>query len=182
MIYSIILHPIAEFTQALLLSARLSPTAVHHLLSKTATRAIIVSPRLRRTAQEALSLFATTGVVPATYSQDPFTSFLDVQQSRQDVGTNICREGSEAQDSDRNVLILHSSGTTGLPKPIYHSHKWLLSFATCHDFTSEEEALSLSLSTLPLYHVRPPSLRCRHRLMDHQGLWSCHSGSIACHR
>ena len=70
-----------------------------------------------------------------------------------DTSQSICQPGYDGGDGDRNVLILHSSGTTGLPKPIYTSHKYLLSFVTCHAFQSEDSAQGLNLSTLPLYHV-----------------------------
>ena len=140
----------------LLLSARLSPTAIHHLLAKTATRAIIVSPRLKNIAEEALSIFSSAEPKPASHVQAVFTSFLAAQGNQDDEDAGICKTGYYIGKNDRNVLILHSSGTTGLPKPIYQSHMWLLSFATCHDFSTDVEALSLSLSTLPLYHVRFP--------------------------
>ncbi len=65
---------------------------------------------------------------------------------------SICNPNHYVNDLDRDVLILHSSGTTGLPKPIYNSHAYLLGYATCHDFKNAEEAASLSLTTLPLYH------------------------------
>lgn len=139
--------------QVLLLSARLSPTAVHHLLAKTAACAIIVSPRLKNTAKEALSIFSTTESNPAIYTQIGISSFLDPRADWEYTDGSICKPGYYVQENDRNVLILHSSGTTGLPKPIYQSHKWLLCFTTCHEFSGDEETLSLSLSTLPLYHV-----------------------------
>jgi acyl-CoA synthetase (AMP-forming)/AMP-acid ligase II len=146
--------------QALLLSARLSPTAIHHLLGSTAACAIIISPRLKNTAKEALSLFSTTGPQPAIYAQAAFTSYLDPQADQEHTDGSICKPGYYVRENDRNVLILHSSGTTGLPKPIPQSHKWLLCFATCHEFSSDEETLSLSLSTLPLYHVSVPPKLC----------------------
>jgi acyl-coenzyme A synthetase/AMP-(fatty) acid ligase len=139
--------------QALLLSARLSPTAIHHLLVRTATCAIIVSPRLKNTVKEALSISSTTESQTAIYTQAALASLLDPQADRQHADGSICKPGYYVRENDRDVLILHSSGTTGLPKPIYQSHKWLLCFATCHEFSGDEEALSLSLSTLPLYHV-----------------------------
>jgi len=58
------------------------------------------------------------------------------------------------QEDDRNVLILHSSGTTGLPKPIYLAHRYLLGYAACHRFAEDEVVNSPNVSTLPLYHVR----------------------------
>ncbi|KAM5346094.1 hypothetical protein ACJ41O_009099 [Fusarium nematophilum] len=50
------------------------------------------------------------------------------------------------------ALILHSSGTTGLPKPIYLTPRYILGYAACHEINVDEEACSTSLSTLPLYH------------------------------
>lgn len=118
-----------------------------------------MSPRLKNTAREALSIFSATETQPAIYTQAALASFLGPQADRQHAEGSICKPGYYVRENDRDVLILHSSGTTGLPKPIYQSHKWLLSFATCHEFSGDEEALSLSLSTLPLYHVSlPPKL------------------------
>lgn len=135
------------------MSARLSPTAIHHLLVKTAACAIVVSPRLKNTAEEALSISSSTGPQPVIYTQAASSSFLEPQTHGNYLDGSICKSGYYVQENDRNVLILHSSGTTGLPKPIYQSHKWLLCFTTCHEFSGDEETLSLSLSTLPLYHV-----------------------------
>ena len=61
-------------------------------------------------------------------------------------------------DTDRNVLILHSSGTTGLPKPISQSHRFLLNFAPLSSFDTDYPDFPFSeqkiaFSTLPLYHV-----------------------------
>lgn len=58
------------------------------------------------------------------------------------------------REHDRKILILHSSGTTGLPKPIYLAHRYMLGYATCHEFpTTDDQALrGLNLSTLPLFH------------------------------
>lgn len=57
-------------------------------------------------------------------------------------------------EDDRNVLILHSSGTTGLPKPIYLAHRYMLGYATCHEFpeTDDQTLRGVTLSTLPLFH------------------------------
>ena len=54
---------------------------------------------------------------------------------------------------DRNAIILHSSGSTGLPKPIYHGHKYLLNYAACHTFDENADVSGVSVSTLPLFHV-----------------------------
>lgn len=102
-----------------------------------------------------MPVFPISEPQPTVYAQVSFASFLDVEGSQEQVDASICKTGYYAQEKDRNVLILHSSGTTGLPKPIYQSHKWLLSFTTCHEFSGDEEARSLCLSTLPLYHVSP---------------------------
>ena len=137
----------------LLLSARLSATAISHLLQKTAAGAIIVSPRMRGTAAEALSLIGSTDSSPSLYLQCPYETFLNTESISHRPKEKLPNPHHFVSESDRNVLILHSSGTTGLPKPIYTTHRYSLSFPACHAFTSEEEAQSLTLSTLPLYHV-----------------------------
>lgn len=80
---------------------------------------------------------------------------------------------SVVQETDRDVIILHSSGTTGktswnahirviierfglgLPKPIHLAHRYLLGYAACHaspEFT-DESCTGVNVSTLPLFHV-----------------------------
>lgn len=66
----------------------------------------------------------------------------------------ISSPGHFCDDLDRNVLIVHSSGTTGLPKAIPQPHKYLLGYSTCHIRTEAENIGGLNMSTLPLYHVR----------------------------
>ncbi|KAL6231238.1 hypothetical protein BDW75DRAFT_244087 [Aspergillus navahoensis] len=127
----------------LLLSARLSATAIHSLLQHTSAAAIIVSGRLEATAREAVQT-RPVGV----YSPLPFESLL----SNNEPSGAISHPYHYIDESDRNVLILHSSGTTGLPKPIYVSHRHLLSFVNCHRLDLEFEAQGVNVSTLPLYH------------------------------
>lgn len=137
----------------LLLSARLSPTAISHLLLETAAQAIIVSPRLKGTVTEALSTNGSSNNALALYVQSPYGGFLSSEDIHYLPKERLYVPRHFISEEDRNVLILHSSGTTGLPKPIYTSHRYSLSFSACHAFLSNKEAQSLTVSTLPLYHV-----------------------------
>ncbi|KAI5814557.1 hypothetical protein BZA77DRAFT_318602 [Pyronema omphalodes] len=128
-----------------LLSARLSAPAVAHLLEKTSAKSIIVSSRVSEVAIEALNLLSSDEN-PRIYNQIPYDEFLGVQRSAVPEMCNL------VSPTDRNVLILHSSGTTGLPKPIYHTHKYLLGYASCHQISDDGVIQPLNLSTLPLYH------------------------------
>nr|POE77918.1 non-canonical non-ribosomal peptide synthetase fub8 [Quercus suber] len=62
-------------------------------------------------------------------------------------------DAPDVDEDDRNVIILHSSGTTGLPKPIRLSHRYLLGYAGCHAFAPSDDCSGVNVSTLPLYHV-----------------------------
>jgi acyl-CoA synthetase (AMP-forming)/AMP-acid ligase II len=138
--------------QVVLLSARLSPTAVAHLLSQTSATAVIAAPTLKSTAKEALSILKVTeGTGPSLYSPNSYEFYLDNDLIQSN--DNICDPSHYISKYDRNVLMLHSSGTTGLPKPIYISHDCLLGYSTCHDFQNVAEAAGLNATTLPLYHV-----------------------------
>ena len=66
-----------------------------------------------------------------------------------------CRRTKQyVREDDCDVLILHSSGTTGLPKAIRLSHRYMLGYAACHELpTNGDESLhGINLSTLPLFH------------------------------
>lgn len=88
--------------------------------------------------------------VPTQYDQSPYEIFLGGEE------TDLSPFGLSdhyVDDLDRNVMILHSSGTTGFPKPLYSSHRFLLGFTAAHDFATAEESQGLMVSTLPLFHV-----------------------------
>ena len=70
---------------------------------------------------------------------------------------NVPPSTPAVDELDRNVIILHSSGSTGLPKPIYHTHGYLLNYAKCHKFEPEEDTSRVCTSTLPLFHVSLPA-------------------------
>lgn len=128
----------------ILLSARLSAVAFTHLLKETSAVAVIASQRLQGFAKQ-----ANAGL--PLYQQASFQDFIHQDLLDGAIGS----PNHYISDRDRKVIILHSSGSTGLPKPIYQSHRYLLGFTQAHLFNSPEEAEALTLSTLPLYHVSP---------------------------
>ena len=129
--------------KVVLLSARLSAVAIAHLLKATGATDILVSPRALGTVHEARSLLTSDLRI---HTQTPYEDFLHQK-------TPVVERCDLVEETDRNVLILHSSGTTGLPKPIYHGHKYLLGYAGCHLLSDEGVVRGRNLSTLPLYHV-----------------------------
>lgn len=144
---------------AVLLSTRLSPLAVRHLLRDTGSRALLASRRLKPLAKSSLETqdeLETELEIDLVQALDYETLLRDSVESSQDVGLSYGRTAHPnhclAHD-DREVLILHSSGTSGLPKPIYCSHKHFLGFAACHDFSSIAQAQGLTISTSPFFHV-----------------------------
>ena len=161
----------------LLLSTRLSSDSIRHLILATSAGAIIGAPNHQTTIQEvchsfehvhksgfpilvahislissqALATIPSERIKPTSYQQQPAESFFDDDNASPT--RNICRPHHYLDDTDRNVLILHSSGTTGMPKPIYSSHRHLLSFAAAHDFADLAQAQAPNVSTPPLFHV-----------------------------
>jgi acyl-CoA synthetase (AMP-forming)/AMP-acid ligase II/nucleoside-diphosphate-sugar epimerase len=113
--------------------------AVNQLLKDTGAATLILSSRTRR------SLTPQTAALVTVVDARPYHEFLECETPSRWTKLNI-------DENDRNVLILHSSGTTGLPKPIRLAHRYLLGYAACHAFENNEDADWRNLSTLPLYH------------------------------
>ena len=98
--------------KCLLLSIRLNQQAVHHLLHDSGCDSIIVSPRTRSSVWETRNDKGTFKAAIHCTDAVAFGHFLghkseDLAFSRLENGKNAVRE------DDRNVIILHSSGTTG---------------------------------------------------------------------
>ncbi|KAL7621049.1 hypothetical protein AAE478_008361 [Parahypoxylon ruwenzoriense] len=122
------------------LSARLSVTAINHLLRETGAHTVITSQRL--------------------WSQVSIGSTENTQQVKIHFARpcNFHSHGSNqlhlapVREDNCDAFILHSSGTTGLPKPIYHPQRYLLGYAACYEFGVDEEVSGVNVSTLPMYH------------------------------
>ncbi|KAL6711555.1 hypothetical protein ACN47E_004489 [Coniothyrium glycines] len=129
-----------------LLSARLSTESVRHLLSETGACSILLSPKTERLIANEITDLAVAKVVP------PFSFFHHQTMGSDSNGRLHHTTDPACIDEDAGGLILHSSGTTGLPKPILLSQRYLLGYAACHSFPTDEDASWPNLSTMPLYH------------------------------
>ncbi|KAK4200400.1 L-aminoadipate-semialdehyde dehydrogenase large subunit, partial [Triangularia verruculosa] len=146
--FGLVLHEFALMAMGivpLVLSPRLPPAAIGALLQKTGATSFLVSPRLAEIAKPALAALAARGIT--TLVANPYGHYYEK-------GANPNSEPvfSPPEDVDSVALLLHSSGTTGLPKPIPLTHRQLLFAVNCHKFDTEEQAQGLNLSTLPLFH------------------------------
>ncbi|KAK3695745.1 hypothetical protein B0T22DRAFT_509135 [Podospora appendiculata] len=129
----------------LVLSTRLSPLAIQELLTTTGTQAVLTSPRLQRVCREGVAGLDQTKSI---YERRPYGDFLTQEPL---TARSICRADHHTDENDLQVIILHSSGSTGLPKAIPQSHEYFVGHAACHDL-APSEAEGLNVSTLPLYH------------------------------
>ncbi|MCJ1269495.1 hypothetical protein MMC22_009387 [Lobaria immixta] len=135
-----------------LLSARLSAPAVRHLIRKTGAKLTLVSPRLQPLASEAFPAAEGNGVTIRLVAG--YEALLEEGEAADAGRPAACAAHPNhfVSEEDRQVLILHSSGTSGLPKPIPCSHRYFLGYATCHSFGSDKEAHGLTISTPPFFH------------------------------
>nr|POF15330.1 non-canonical non-ribosomal peptide synthetase fub8 [Quercus suber] len=125
----------------LLISIRLTPAAIGHLLREVGVETVLVSQRTADLAN------AAADPAPTTLNIETLEEVHAPTPPNVDVAT-----APDVDECDRNVIILHSSGTTGLPKPIRLSHRYLLGYAGCHAFADDDDCSGVNVSTLPLYH------------------------------
>ncbi|KAK4238038.1 hypothetical protein C8A03DRAFT_44188 [Achaetomium macrosporum] len=144
----------------LLISARLNAPSIEHLLKNTGSGTILVSQRNQEVIAEIGKDVADVMVT------EPYTSFVKRSPSifqpslngngqagiTEDQTSQLDVTGVDGTNRDRDILILHSSGTTGLPKPIFLAHRYLLGYAACHQFPPGQSIDWINLSTLPMYH------------------------------
>lgn len=136
----------------MLLSARLTPAAIAHLLKVTSAGAVLASARCARSAADALCSYGAGEAAPTVLEPLSYGRFLDDADPLGWAALEVPPTYAAVDEMDRNVLILHSSGTTGLPKPICHPHKYLLGYANCHEFGPADTVNGVNCSTLPLFH------------------------------
>ncbi|TGO63777.1 hypothetical protein BOTNAR_0096g00130 [Botryotinia narcissicola] len=120
----------------LLLSNRLAPEAYVSLLEKTKCKRIVSSDNHH-------------DVIKSIQVELEVSQYPLLRQSQYDIKAPLTprfpRSVGTALDSTRNSFIIHSSGSTGLPKPIFQTH------AACLSNYSNSFGFRAFL-TLPLYH------------------------------
>ncbi|KAG6884831.1 putative NRPS-like protein biosynthetic cluster [Termitomyces sp. T159_Od127] len=139
-------------TPVLLLSARLTPVAIAHLLKETSPSCVLISSHVAKSSKEALSLLQSESSlpVPTFVHALKYDDLLTPDHERKDITIPSVYTAWKRDDLD--AIIMHSSGTTGLPKPIFHGQIYPLMFATCHRLPEQQEPFDYVVSTLPLYH------------------------------
>ena len=101
------------------------------------SRVLIYAPRLLATCSQ-IQQRESVKIIPLLSRQDYDTHTTEPRFARQVDGPV---EGS------REIFILHSSGSTGLPKPLHYTHHKLL-LALAHPLGGMK-----AFSTLPYYHT-----------------------------
>lgn len=101
-------------SKCLLLSIRLSPAAVRNLLNQTGTKAIVASPRNRQSIEDAMHEERNPSNVRNEIEvAPPIDCFLSISINATFPAYDYTHKRT-VRENDRNVLILHSSGTTGM--------------------------------------------------------------------
>lgn len=140
-------------TPALLMSARLTSVAIAQLLRQTSTTCVLINSQVSRASEEALKLLHADvdGPVPPNFlSALKFEDLLFPNVTLRQ--TKIPPRYTAWVREDLDAVIMHSSGTTGLPKPIYHSQTHPLIYAAAHRLPEQRDPFCFNVSTLPLYH------------------------------
>ncbi|OCF58832.1 L-aminoadipate-semialdehyde dehydrogenase [Kwoniella mangroviensis CBS 10435] len=129
---------------ALLLSVNNSTAAVAHLCKTTKSTHLIYGTKFEQTAKDAQAHLAKEGinleVVPET--RYPLWGPGGVRDAK--IPQYPARLTPE-QEAKRTCVVLHSSGSTGFPKPVFISHYGLIANAA-------QSLPKTGFSALPLFH------------------------------
>ena len=136
------------------MSTRLTPVAIAQLVKQTSTTRVLINSQVARASQEALELLQAdidTPVIPNFLGALNFEELLFPETPLHQA--NVPPRYSAWVREDLDAIIMHSSGTTGLPKPVYHSQTYPLIYAAAHRLPEQKGSFRFNVSTLPLYHV-----------------------------
>ncbi|KAL0568294.1 hypothetical protein V5O48_013694 [Marasmius crinis-equi] len=142
-------------TPVLCLSARLTPVAVAHLLKATLASSVLYTTQTSSLVRdlEHGSLEARIGPLGDVHFHLAlgYEAFLDAVHPSLST-SHVPTPYMYTARHELGAVIMHSSGTTGLPKPIYHTRAYVLGYAGCHQIPEPSVPFGYNISTLPLYH------------------------------
>ncbi len=125
----------------LFLSTRISTAAYVSLLEATGAKYLLVDSSFRETAAKVLESCKSVHVHDITDAKS-YNYVID----NENIDTRLCQHLQAEVESKKIAWIIHSSGSTGLPKPIYQTHS-----AALNNYTSNVNLRGFI--TLPLYHA-----------------------------
>ncbi|KAI1855756.1 hypothetical protein JX265_012201 [Neoarthrinium moseri] len=123
----------------LFLSTRISQEAIESLITTTNAQFLLADPRYLKTAQAVHQTLNHVGVLEIA-GQLTFNFPIEIHAD-----TKLTRGLDDSVETNNLVYIIHSSGSTGLPKPIYQTQK---SAIANYSMSMDMKAFI----TLPLYH------------------------------
>lgn len=129
---------------ALLLSVNNSVAAVAHLCKQTKSSHLLYGTKFETTAREVKAALAEEGVEIDIIAEKRFPLWGKGGVRESKIPPYPARL-TPAQESRRTCVILHSSGSTGFPKPVYVTHYGLLANASL-------SVPGTGFSALPLFH------------------------------
>ncbi|KAI7906054.1 uncharacterized protein BX663DRAFT_428813 [Cokeromyces recurvatus] len=137
-------------------STRNSEAAITNLLEKTNSKLFIADEKYSAIASAAASNVPNVKIITIT--------FLDIdtllkEPLNPDYKQLLDMSFSD-DDKEKSALIIHSSGSTSFPKPIYLSNRYLLNMLRCyHLIVNAKEGLEkitdkdVMLTCAPLFHI-----------------------------
>ncbi|KAI8580711.1 hypothetical protein K450DRAFT_235591 [Umbelopsis ramanniana AG] len=134
--------------RVMLLSPKNSETAMVDLMKRTDTKFLVHNKRFAK---------ESSSVIDQIDGGTTFLAFdVDTEETKElDNGAQsiwLTERNSEVK-SEKIAFIIHSSGTTGFPKPIYLSNRYMLhmlnNYANLLDVVESPKLLSLA----PMYHI-----------------------------
>jgi acyl-CoA synthetase (AMP-forming)/AMP-acid ligase II len=128
----------------LLLSTRISDEAYRHLLNKTGCSYIVLQDSFKQTIERGVKGAYEKPVI--TVSMDECARAL-YDESLDSIVLNVHLDPSK--ESETPVWIIHSSGSTGLPKPISLTNKSVMASINSTGKWFQQSGLV----TLPLFHL-----------------------------
>jgi acyl-CoA synthetase (AMP-forming)/AMP-acid ligase II len=125
----------------LFLSTRISASAYISLIETTGARHLLIDKSFREVAEQ-----VKDSVISLQVHNITNVDTYDYPATKDDVDTRFDQNLQPEIESNKVSWIIHSSGSTGLPQPIYQTHK-----AALNNYASN---LNLrGFITLPLFHA-----------------------------
>ncbi|CAO3642661.1 unnamed protein product [Cunninghamella blakesleeana] len=143
----------------LLLSTRNSEAADINLLEKTKSKVLIANVKYETIAKNAVAKASSTGDDVRLILLESLNIDDLINQPLHPDYESILDLNFSDDDIEKDALIIHSSGTTSFPKPIYLSNLYIftmINFAHIQSQYKNMKPLSsddVTLSCVPLFHV-----------------------------